>query len=1347
MKCYKRLLVCLIFQALLIISEAGRNVKQKNPKFSLAGSGHGARGTSPGRSNSGRMSPTQVNGGNQFSGASHPNKFPVRPTPVGAPSRFNSQPPATLPLNRPQAPGPLDWSKLRFAGTGPQVRFQAPGIGSQIGPHNSGTGPWFRFQTPGIGPQIRPDNSGASASHAPQTPIHSPPGTSSIGHSESLTNMNFPSLAPKPTDFGAEIGRLDRSSSGSSSSLGYHSGSRSSISSIGSTRVEPVGLEAPKSTAIMKSAAHPEMCVDNTKTTPKIIAPAEHCFDYFKLAVAWNPGMAYKLWVTGYEIRTHRIRPSWIIHGLWPTMFARSQDPMPGCRRYDITFNRYRFVNHKILGVLDNIWDTLLAKGWSDNKKFWEHEFYKHGSCASRSSVIKDDVDYFKRSLELHAQLDIGMTLSRGGIKVGVVTKLRNIVDVIEKKVGATVKIDYVQNPMIRRRDDNRRAFYVVEFIELPFEGIDDYVCVPCTWMIVRKATEQNSVVAYPKREDPFVTRDRVKSKERCNNDWGFYVATVKYETGEFKSMYSLTGRVYHLRSIYGSRSSQKLRENSHRDAEDWIARINNYGPFVEEGLNTTDTEPKFPLNKKLRIANRSHSSKLNDNSRKPLPRISIKRPALVEPNKQLDGKRMKLDDVAQSSSAVVTDANTEPGSSRQEQSIIAQDNQPMESAQTETTASDSNGTARSSQQNKENLQQSLPIQEQQQSSIPSIDVNTPILVIDDDEGVRPTSIKEQRLPSNQAISQFTKQPESIREPQIVAAPSIEINQKLDEKQIRLVNIERNLDIAAQNRSNLMDQTRMLSTRSVKKQSSLITQNQLQDDTQLHEMSSGSCRKSTALLRNMAMSPQQINDVSRMNLNRSQNVSTVDPRIIDIEDRHRSLPNQQHSPTQSFQNQYITTNQNNFEQDLLRKSAESNNYKQRQSQPSQQDSQRQSRKPKIPIGISTKPKNNQQTPTHQVTKETLSPILTKVLNSLRQALSTTHSQYLLNDQQFQGNHTERAPVNENHLNEIDNTMQTDTWVEEETPSVHHGANSNSETVSDHEGISDHEMSTDEAPIERTNNFDSTGISSGSSYADRPIAAQNSTIHQTHSKVVLEQQMLDNFAELFTQMGSTLRYTCDMYNTLRSSILETAKTYKKLLGAVEQFNSTQNPAGSESFSINLKPGKRQTEVTASTSSSTQNQQSNDDANKTPKKKHNSWRIVLPPDYDPHDTRWTLKYRTNLPGLAELMPQTGVYVSYGDLIYCQQVSKDCKSLALRLLTAVFNRKALSVCLSMTEKVQAPDDVGSNIRPELDDHACSALLNFVVELGLQRGWNTDLQPILSTLHSKIQEIRSKYGVVVQC
>lgn len=90
----------------------------------------------------------------------------------------------------------------------------------------------------------------------------------------------------------------------------------------------------------------------------------------------------------------------------------------------------------------------------------------------------------------------------------------------------------------MKRHNNYRRAFSVVQFIELPFEGIDDYVCVPSTWLIVRKATDQKATVAYPKDEDPFNTRDRVYRRERHNDEWSCYMAIVKYESSEFESMY-----------------------------------------------------------------------------------------------------------------------------------------------------------------------------------------------------------------------------------------------------------------------------------------------------------------------------------------------------------------------------------------------------------------------------------------------------------------------------------------------------------------------------------------------------------------------------------------------------------------------------------------------------------------------------------------------------------------------------------------------------------------------------------------------------------------------------------------
>ncbi len=525
-------------------------------------------------------------------------------------------------------------------------------------------------------------------------------------------------------------------------------------------------------------------------------------------------------------------------------------------------------------------------------------------------------------------------------------------------------------------------------------------------------------------------------------------------------------------------------------------------------------------------------------------------------------------------------------------------------------------------------------------------------------------------------------------------------------------------------------------------------------------------------------------------------------------DGHSSLVAQEQNLTRAHQNQYMSINQNGFKQDLLRGSPENNIYnhqsnsgtirttnlsmrqnstqpsnpmyqtsklsQQRQSQPNQQDSQQQPHRPSMRIGVSIKPKINRKIPALQgVTKKTPPTVRSNVLRSIQQEMSTYRN---INQNQC----TQRESVNQyngtnstgkrvhfmddvatstidgNFLNVTDNACQTDERMVEEPLSPYQVATSDSDAVTDHEVVSDHEISTDEAPVETMNNLYGSRIDSGISAANRPTTTQNLTSpnNQTHPRVVLEQQMLDNFSTLFTQMGSTLRYTCDMYNNLRSSILETADTYRSLLDAVERFNGLSNSTRNASSLINstlIVPQateERHIEVTARANLSHENQHNDNVSDKAPKKIHNNLqRFVLPPEYDPHDTRWTLKYRTNLPGLVELMPQSGIYVSYGELKYCQQVSRDCKSLARRLLPEVFNRKALGVCLSMSEKAQASNIVGSNLRPELDEHGSTVLLNFVIDYGLQCGWNTDLNPILSTLHTKIQEIRLRSGGMVKC
>lgn len=89
-------------------------------------------------------------------------------------------------------------------------------------------------------------------------------------------------------------------------------------------------------------------------------------------------------------------------------------------------------------------------------------------------------------------------------------------------------------------RNDNVSQFYVVHFIEKPFKGIDDYVCVPYTWVIMHNFAESIVIVAYPKDEDPSVTRERAKKKERYQSlkDWcANYTAELKYQSSKFYSI------------------------------------------------------------------------------------------------------------------------------------------------------------------------------------------------------------------------------------------------------------------------------------------------------------------------------------------------------------------------------------------------------------------------------------------------------------------------------------------------------------------------------------------------------------------------------------------------------------------------------------------------------------------------------------------------------------------------------------------------------------------------------------------------------------------------------------------
>ncbi|CAG4974747.1 unnamed protein product [Colias eurytheme] len=219
-------------------------------------------------------------------------------------------------------------------------------------------------------------------------------------------------------------------------------------------------------------------------------------------------------------------------------------------------------------------------------------------------------------------------------------------------------KTTTVQNlPKMRMTNKNQRSFYVVQFIELPFDGIDDYVCVPYSWIIFQKSSSRKiAVVTYPNNEDPLETRERVRRKERPNDSWRFYMAYLKYESDDLE------------------------------DGELWIAK-NEFGPIEQVGIKKKDIKTEPQLNRKLRSASQSCWSETNsdkpqitvkpyNNPRKPLPRISIRRPLSPDPDQSLNNKCLKSNE--NSNPGILTDHITPASdSSKQKKSIIITGNQP----------------------------------------------------------------------------------------------------------------------------------------------------------------------------------------------------------------------------------------------------------------------------------------------------------------------------------------------------------------------------------------------------------------------------------------------------------------------------------------------------------------------------------------------------------------------------------------------------------------------------------------------------------------------------------------------
>nr|QZB49105.1 BV-like protein [Cotesia vestalis bracovirus] len=144
----------------------------------------------------------------------------------------------------------------------------------------------------------------------------------------------------------------------------------------------------------------------------------------------------------------------------------------------------------------------------------------------------------------------------------------------------------------------DKYPYVVVQFLQLPYPDIDDYVCIPSSWIRVRRVTERESIVAYPD-ETPSITKMRIMNCDESSEKWKLYLAIVKVETCSYKDAYE-----YILNKIHN-------------------AARNRYSTVIRTGykrMPATATKRYSPWQKKVSLLN--SQSKKNRNKLKVVDKV-----------------------------------------------------------------------------------------------------------------------------------------------------------------------------------------------------------------------------------------------------------------------------------------------------------------------------------------------------------------------------------------------------------------------------------------------------------------------------------------------------------------------------------------------------------------------------------------------------------------------------------------------------------------------------------------------------------------------------------------------------
>ncbi|KAH0554618.1 hypothetical protein KQX54_011916 [Cotesia glomerata] len=188
-----------------------------------------------------------------------------------------------------------------------------------------------------------------------------------------------------------------------------------------------------------KEQATPQQINANIGTCKDKNASADKCFDILILALSWGPATK----ALRYAIESPINRAEWSIHGFWPSSKNNGRVP------FSCDLKKKFYDHEQILPIKDLLKENWLSlNGFSrSNREFWEHEWIKHGTCASRLPAMKNVRLYFEKTLEIFYKANVYAKLTAGGFRPRTVMTQKDMRDKISMILKQRVNIAIQYHP------------------------------------------------------------------------------------------------------------------------------------------------------------------------------------------------------------------------------------------------------------------------------------------------------------------------------------------------------------------------------------------------------------------------------------------------------------------------------------------------------------------------------------------------------------------------------------------------------------------------------------------------------------------------------------------------------------------------------------------------------------------------------------------------------------------------------------------------------------------------------------------------------------------------------------